>query len=75
MEKKWTVKLDCRGMTSDEIINAILEDRGVEDTNALLYPDDNCMIPFEEMKNIDKAANVILDGIKKVCCLQRKNKR
>lgn len=64
MEKKWTVKMDCRGMTTDEIINAILEDRGVEDANALLYPDEDCMIPFEEMKNIDKAANIILDGIK-----------
>lgn len=64
MEKKWTVKLDCRGMTTDEIINAILEDRGVEDINALLYPSEDFMVPFEEMKNIDKAANVILDGIR-----------
>ena len=51
-------------MTTDEIINAILEDRGVEDANALLYPNEDCMIPFSEMKNIDKAANIILDGIK-----------
>lgn len=63
MEKKWTVKLDCRGMTTDEIINAILEDRGVEDANALLYPTEECMIPFEKMKNLDRAANIILDGI------------
>lgn len=63
MEKKWTVKMDCRGMTTDEIINAILEDREVADVNALLYPPEECLIPFEEMKNIDKAANIILDGI------------
>ena len=64
MEKKWTVKMDCRGMTTDEIIDAILKDRGVADINALLYPNEECMIPFEKMKNIDKAANVILDGIR-----------
>lgn len=63
MQKKWTVKRDCRGLTTNEIINAILEDRGVENVNTLLYPDENCLIPFEKMKNIDVAAKVILDGI------------
>ena len=63
MQKKWNVKHDCRGLSSDEIINIILEDRGVEDINALLYPEDNCLIPFEQMKNIDKAAKVITNTI------------
>lgn len=63
MQKKWTVKHDCREMTTDEIIDVILDDRGVEDLNALLYPDEDCLIPFEKMKNIDKAANIILEGI------------
>lgn len=63
MEKKWTVKHDCRGMDTNEIIDVILEDRGVEDIHALLYPDEDCLVPFEEMKNIDKAARIILDGI------------
>ena len=63
MEKKWTVRNDCRGMTTNEIINVILEDRGVENVNNLLYPDDDCLIPFEKMKNIDVAANIILKNI------------
>lgn len=63
MQKKWTVKRDCRGLATNEIINAILEDRGVENVNTLLYPDEDCLIPFEKMKNIDAAAKVILDGI------------
>lgn len=63
MEKKWVVKHDCRGLETNEIIDVILEDRGVEDINALLYPDEDCLVPFEEMKNIDKAARIILDGI------------
>ena len=63
MEKKWNVKYDCRGMTNGEIIDTILEDRGVEDIHALLYPDEDCLVPFEKMKNIDRAANIILNGI------------
>ena len=63
MEKKWVVKHDCRGMDTSEIIDVILQDRGVADISALLYPDDECLIPFEEMKNIDRAAKIILDGI------------
>jgi single-stranded-DNA-specific exonuclease len=63
VEKKWTVKRDCRGLSTNEIINAILEDRGVENVNELLSPDEDCLIPFEEMKNIDIAANIILQNI------------
>lgn len=64
MEKKWTVKHDCRGMGENEIIDVILQDRGVEDINALLYPNEDCLVPFEKMKNIHQAAEIILDGIK-----------
>ena len=64
MEKKWTVKRDCRGLSTNEIINAILEDRGVEDINTLLYPDEDCLIPFNEMKNIDVAAILFLKILK-----------
>jgi single-stranded-DNA-specific exonuclease len=63
VEKKWVVKHDCRGMETSEIIDTILVDRGVEDAMALLYPNEDCLIPFEKMKNIDRAAQVILDGI------------
>lgn len=63
MEKKWVVKHDCRGMETSEIIDTILADRGVEDVSALLYPDDACLIPFEEMKNIKRASNIITKNI------------
>lgn len=63
MEKKWTVKHDCRGLTTGEIIDIILEDRGVDDIKALLYPDEDCLIPFEKMKNIERAAKIITKNI------------
>lgn len=63
MEKKWTVKYDCRGMSTDEIIDVILSDRGVEDVDALLHPDEDCLIPFKEMRNIDRAAKIVTENI------------
>lgn len=63
MQKKWTVKNDCRGLTTNEIIDVILQERGVENINALLYPDEECLVPFEEMKNIDRAAQIITANI------------
>lgn len=63
MQKKWVVKSDCRGMTTSEIIDTILEDRGVENIHAILYPNEDYLIPFEKMKNIDRAAQVITNNI------------
>lgn len=63
MQKKWVVKNDCRGMATNEIIDVILRDREVEDINALLYPDEDCLIPYEKMKNIDRAAQIITRNI------------
>lgn len=63
MQKKWSVRRDCRGLTTNEIINTILEDRGVDNTKILLNPDEECLVPFEKMKNIDRAANIILQNI------------
>lgn len=63
MQKKWTVKRDCRGLTTNEIIDAVLQDRGVDNAQALLYPNGDCLIPFEKMKNIERAAKIILNGI------------
>lgn len=63
MQKKWNVKYDCRGMETNEIIDVILEDRGVELLGEFLYPSEDALVPFEKMKNIDRAAQIILDGI------------
>ena len=63
MEKKWVVKHDCRNMETSEIIDTILKDRGVEDAMALLYPSEECLIPFEKMKNIQRASSIITKNI------------
>lgn len=63
MEKKWNVVIDGRGKDSGQIINEILEARGIEDVEHFLHPDESDLVPFEKMKNLDKAAQVILDGV------------
>jgi single-stranded-DNA-specific exonuclease len=63
VEKKWVVKHDCRNLNTNEIIDVILEDRGVEDVQSLLFPTDDCLIPFEKMRNINRAAQIITKNI------------
>lgn len=61
MIKNLTARRDCRGMSNDEIINIILEDRNIEDLDAFLHPKEECMIPFEDMKGLEEAYDII-DG-------------
>lgn len=64
MEKVLTAKLDGRQMEDDfEIIDAILEARGIEDVGAFLKPTEDDLIPFEELKGVEEAAQVIIDAI------------
>lgn len=63
MQKRLTAKRDCRGMTNDEILEVILEDRGIDDITEFLHPTEDDLIPFEKLKNIDEAYQIIDDGI------------
>lgn len=63
MKKKWNIKIDGRDMDSGEIIDSILESRGIDDVAEFLHPSEDDMLPLEDLKNIEKAAQTILDGI------------
>ena len=63
MEKILTAKIDGIGMSDSEIIDAILESRGIEDVGSFLRPSEDALIPFEEMKGIEEAYHVIDDAI------------
>ena len=64
MEKVLTAKLDGRQMEDDfEIIEAILDSRGIEDIGDFLKPKEDDMIPFEELKGLDEAYQIIDDAI------------
>ena len=64
MIKQLSAKIDGRGMEDNlEIIDAILEERGIEDLDSFLHPTEDGLVPFEKMKNINKAYEIIDDGI------------
>lgn len=46
-----------------EIIEAILDSRGIEDIGDFLKPTEDDMVPFEELKGLDEAYQIIDDAI------------
>ena len=64
MEKILTARIDGRNMEDDfEIIDAILEARGIEDVGAFLKPTEEDLIPFEKMHGLHEAYQIIDDAI------------
>lgn len=50
-------------MEDFEIIDAILESRGIEDVSSFLKPSMDDMIPFDEMEGLEEAYEIIDDAI------------
>ena len=63
MKKKINVVNDCKNMFPAEIIDAILESRSVIDKEHFLNPTADDILPLDELKNIGKAAQIIIDAI------------
>lgn len=63
MIKQLTAKINGIGMSDVEIIDAILESRGIDDIVDFLRPSSNALIPFEEMGGLEEAYRVIDDAI------------
>lgn len=63
MIKQLTAKINGIGMSDAEIIDAILESRGIDDIGEFLRPSSDALIPFEELHGLEDAYNVIDDAI------------
>lgn len=64
MIKQLTAKINGRQMEDDfEIIDAILESRGIEDVASFLKPTEDDLIPFEDMNGLEEAFHIIDDAI------------
>jgi single-stranded-DNA-specific exonuclease len=63
MEKILTAKINGIGMSDAEMIDAILESRGIEDIGEFLRPSEDALVPFEEMHGLEEAYQVIDDAI------------
>ena len=64
MQKVLTAHIDGRQMKDDfEIIDAILENRQIDDINSFLKPTEDDLIPFEQMHGLEDAYQMIDDAI------------
>lgn len=63
MIKDWNIKIDGRDLDEVEIVDALLESRGIKDRKKFLTPSEEDMIPFEELENIDIAAQIVMGTI------------
>lgn len=63
MKKQWGVKFDGRSLGSGEIISTIFDKRGIEDFSHFLNPNEDDLIPLDRLHNIDKAFEIIDEGL------------
>lgn len=64
MIKQLTAKIDGREFEDDfDIIDAILDNRGIEDISTFLKPTIDDMVPFEKMSGLEDAYQIIDDAI------------
>ena len=64
MQKILTAKIDGRKFDNDlDIIDAILDSRGITDVSDFLRPTENDLVPFNEMDGLDEAYRLIDDSI------------
>ena len=63
MKKQWDVKFDGRGLGSGEIISTIFDKRGIDDFSHFLNPNEDDLIPLGRLHNIDKAFEIIDEGL------------
>lgn len=59
MTKKYKAKSDCRGMDEDEIVDAILEQRGICNPEHFFNPTEKDLLPLTDLKYIDEAYQVL----------------
>lgn len=63
MIKKWNVHIDGREMNQLEIIEALLESRGIKDYEHFLTPNENSMVPFDEMTGLETGYHIVFNTI------------
>lgn len=54
---------DCRGLYEEEILQKIMKSRGIDDYYAFVYPSEDNFIDYDELPNINKAYNEVLDAL------------
>lgn len=64
MKKEIKVINDCRDMFPQEIVESIMDSRGIIDVDRFLNPTVNDLFPLDSLYRIDEAADIIIDALK-----------
>lgn len=65
MGKTYNIKLDERGKFVPDIMNDILKERGIRAKKQFLNPTKKSLLPLDSLPSIEKAANIVQNGILK----------
>ena len=63
MKKEWNVKIDGRDMDHIEIINALMESRGIQNYDTFMTPPEDSMVPFDKMSGLEEGCEIVLQTI------------
>lgn len=63
MKKNYKVLFDGRGLMEEEIIESILNNRGIDDAEHFFNPTEEDLLPLDSLKNIDKAYEIVMKHI------------
>lgn len=63
MIKDWNIKIDGRDLNEAEIIDALLESRGITECDKFLEPTVSNMIPFDKMYGLEEGYQIIVNTI------------
>lgn len=64
MKMNYNIKADCRGMLESDIVDIIMQQRGIEDVEHFLNPTEEDLLPLDSLPNIKNAYNTALFHIK-----------
>ena len=62
-KKNYNILADCRGMYEQEIVDTILENRGIKDVEHFLNPREEDLLPLDSLMRIDDARQIIEKGL------------
>ena len=62
-KKNYNILADCRGMYEQEIVDTILENRGIKDVEHFLNPREEDLLPLDSLMKIDDARQIIEKGL------------
>ena len=62
-KKNYNILADCRGMYEQEIVDTILENRGIKDVEHFLNPREEALLPLDSLTRIDDARQIIEKGL------------